>query len=221
MRSAIGDHLPRSSVQPSSCIRKIEYREDVDPVPQRLRPVLCQERLLERELASTRRARPAAHRELTNGLTRAGSLPSMPAGEISRSQELAYAESAKVAAAFWDWRHRLMTFFFTGLVALTAVAGWTVDKHLPGRYLAAPLLLGGALSAVSVLLDRRIATTLQAAYEVGMKIEQDWDVACGIYSKLGTMRGARMSHILFRTYLLAAGVLLTAGVVDLALPIST
>jgi hypothetical protein len=37
-----------------------------------------------------------------------------------------YEENAKVASVFWEWRHKLLTFFFTATSALGLASAWIV-----------------------------------------------------------------------------------------------
>jgi hypothetical protein len=55
---------------------------------------------------------------------------------------LLYQENAKVAAIFWEWRHKVMTNFFTGMVALFALFGWFYQQLDLRRFLFAPLFFG-------------------------------------------------------------------------------
>src|SRR5215213_7024900 len=48
---------------------------------------------------------------------------------------LLYQENAKVAAIFWEWRHKVMTNFFTAIVALFALSGWFYQQQF-GRAVA-------------------------------------------------------------------------------------
>jgi hypothetical protein len=140
--------------------------------------------------------------------------------DVARSSELAYAECGKVARAFWDWRHRLMMFFFAGLVALAALEGWILGKHLSGRFVTGPLILGSLLGAVSAVLDDRVGKILVAAYKAGTAIEKDWKVRAGIYTSIDTMPGLRMSTVMKYTYWGLAAAMLVAAVVDLFEPVS-
>jgi hypothetical protein len=85
---------------------------------------------------------------------------------------LAYTENAKVAAIFWEWRHKVMTFFFTATAALIAVAGWGYSHGL-GRFNAIPLLVAGLLSFVAAGLNLRTGRILLGTYMAGALLERE------------------------------------------------
>ena len=83
---------------------------------------------------------------------------------------LLYQENAKVAAIFWEWRNKIMTYFLTAISSLTVVASWLYQQY-PGRYISAPLLLGSTLSFALYLLDKRNEEILKACYQIGGDVE--------------------------------------------------
>ncbi|WP_426504347.1 hypothetical protein ACPPVO_43185 [Dactylosporangium sp. McL0621] len=56
-----------------------------------------------------------------------------------------YQENVKIAAAFWDWRHKLMAFTFTIVSALAAVGTWATTRQV------SPFAVAGAFLIASVL----------------------------------------------------------------------
>src|SRR5687768_3287161 len=63
------------------------------------------------------------------------------------SEERIYEENANVAAIFWEWRHKIMTHFFAGMAAITALVSW-LYQQIGGfsAWLCAPPLLGAVFS---------------------------------------------------------------------------
>jgi hypothetical protein len=97
------------------------------------------------------------------------------------SEEKLYEENAKVAAIFWEWRHKIMTHFLTGMAAITALVGWLYKQNGFSAWLCTPLLLGAALSHVSYLLDERNKKILEACLHVGSDLERQSEKGNGIY----------------------------------------
>ena len=60
--------------------------------------------------------------------------------------KLLYEENAKVAAIFWEWRHKIMVSFFAGIAALFALAGWFYQQQQLRTLVSASLFLGSLLS---------------------------------------------------------------------------
>lgn len=83
---------------------------------------------------------------------------------------LLYQENAKVAAIFWEWRNKIITYFAASIVALFTLAGWLYQQH-HGRLISVPLLIGSILSAVLTFLDVRNAEILKATYKCGKDVE--------------------------------------------------
>src|SRR5437016_2050202 len=84
---------------------------------------------------------------------------------------LLYQENAKVAAIFWEWRHKVMTQFLTGIGAIFVVAGWLYQQPKLARFLSVPFFLGVVLSTVSLILDWRNGEILRKCYNIGKEIE--------------------------------------------------
>jgi len=83
---------------------------------------------------------------------------------------LLYQENAKVAAIFWEWRNKIITYFAASIVALFTLAGWFYQQH-HGRLISAPLLMGSIFSLVLTHLDKRNAQILKASYKCGQDLE--------------------------------------------------
>lgn len=83
---------------------------------------------------------------------------------------LLYQENAKVAAIFWEWRNKIITYFAASIVALFTLAGWLYQQK-PGRLVSFPLFIGSMLSFVLTYLDDRNGEILKASYKCGKDIE--------------------------------------------------
>ena len=66
-------------------------------------------------------------------------IPNLPQTPDRASLALVYGENAKIAATFWEWRHKVMTHFFTAFAAIVVLAGWFYKELKP--WLAVPLAL--------------------------------------------------------------------------------
>jgi hypothetical protein len=83
---------------------------------------------------------------------------------------LLYQENAKVAAIFWEWRNKVITYFAVSITALATLAGWLYQQKL-GRPISFPLFIGAILSIILTYLDKRNAEILKATYKCGRDIE--------------------------------------------------
>lgn len=133
---------------------------------------------------------------------------------IHISEERIYEETAKVAAIFWEWRHKIMTHFFAGIPALLALTYWFYQQAESSIriWLCAPLLLGATFSYISFLLDKRNARILRACYSICTDIEVKSGQSNGAIFKFiedTHYEGLTYTKILQRIYLIAA--LLQAG----------
>lgn len=107
-----------------------------------------------------------------------------------------YTENAKVASVFWEWRHKLLTFFFTAASALFLASAWSLS-HLDGnyRYLVAivPLVVVWVIADGCKRLEERNGEILRWSYSVGEAIEYEWRrtaLTGGVFSKFACGRGA-------------------------------
>lgn len=138
--------------------------------------------------------------------------------------QTAYEETGKVAASFWEWRHKVMTFFFTGIAGLAIFASWVYTHGLGKAFLALPLFLGGFGASIAFFLDWRIARILNVIYVSGRALEQQAHIPQGVFAGLGeraraTSRQVRMATVLPTTYLIASLLLLSLGIWELCNPI--
>lgn len=130
-----------------------------------------------------------------------------------------------MARVFWEWRHKVMTFFFTATVALATLASWIYDRGLSPGTLAAPLFLGAIVAAVAWFFDWRIARILDATYDTAKSIEQRLQIEPGPYQELVLSRGKGKSRVPTMTEVLRCAygfiglALLVLAVLELCFPI--
>jgi len=123
--------------------------------------------------------------------------------------QIAYEETGKVAMSFWEWRHKVMTFFFTGLGGLAVFAGWVYDHGLGSAFLALPLFIGGLGATIAFFFDWRIASILDEVYISGKALEQQAEITEGVFTGIrdsqdlarAKHRPVRMATVLRSTYL--------------------
>ena len=96
----------------------------------------------------------------------------MPEDTHFQKLSMLYQENAKVAAIFWEWRNKIITYFSASIAALFTLAGWLHEQH-PGRFISAPLFVGAILCLVLRLLDERNGAILKSTYTCGEDIEKE------------------------------------------------
>ncbi len=104
--------------------------------------------------------------------------------EAPDNTRLLYEENAKVAHAFWEWRHKVMTRFFLTSASLVAVAGWFYATVGLRRWAFVPFLLLAVFALVSHFLDRVNTWVLRDCYRCGKELEQKLDGNGWIYSSI-------------------------------------
>jgi hypothetical protein len=97
----------------------------------------------------------------------------MSAGGDRDFECVVYEENGRVAATFWEWRHKTMSHFLAVLAGLIALATWAFDNRLDGFAFAA-FLLGSLFALGSYFLNRRTRQILEWCYAVGASIEAAW-----------------------------------------------
>jgi hypothetical protein len=137
---------------------------------------------------------------------------------------VAYEETSKVAMSFWEWRHKVMTFFFTGIAGLAVFASWIYTHGLGKAFLALPPFLGGLGASIAFFLDWRIATVLDEIYISGRSLEEQAEIPRGVFTGIHDRARAkhqpvRMATVLRSAYLLVSVLLLALGVLELCKPI--
>jgi hypothetical protein len=84
---------------------------------------------------------------------------------------LFYQENAKIAAIFWEWRHKVMTYFIGSVTGLLALAGWLYQQGSSQFVLVLPLLSASLFGLLSHRLDRRNVEVLVRCLDIGAEIE--------------------------------------------------
>lgn len=88
---------------------------------------------------------------------------------IARTVAL-YEHNTRLAEAFWEWQHKSLTLFSTGVGALLAIDAWMYDRDF-GRWLAVPTAAAFLLSWLCAGMAGRNRRILNAAYERGAELE--------------------------------------------------
>lgn len=135
---------------------------------------------------------------------------------------LLYQENAKVTAIFWEWRHKVMTNFLTGIGAIFVVAGWLYQQSKLGWFLSVPFFLGIVLSTVSLILDRRNGEILRTCYSVGKEIELELRKGKGAIFEMFADYGKRNTYtmILSAIYILFGIIFLSLSILTLVFPVN-
>ena len=132
----------------------------------------------------------------------------------SKSLEVVYNESAKVAHAFWEWRHKVLTRYYIGLTSLVVVSGWLYNVSDLKRFTFVPFLMASIFSFISYALDSRNAVILRLSYSACEDIEKLLSNEKGFFSRLNEIHynSASFTVLLKRLYLGSAVVLLILSV---------
>lgn len=83
-----------------------------------------------------------------------------------------YQENAKVAAVFWDWRHKLMAFTFTVVSGLAAVGTWASSRQVNRFAVAGAFFVAAVLSLSTALLNKRTGEIVEKTYVAGAALEK-------------------------------------------------
>jgi hypothetical protein len=97
--------------------------------------------------------------------------PPTPA-QVEARLALLYQETGKVAAAFWDWRHKVITICSTTLVLTFAIVSWMYKQRLGGIAMSFPLAAGAGIALMCRGMDRRNGQIMAASYAVAKPLEQ-------------------------------------------------
>lgn len=82
-----------------------------------------------------------------------------------------YQEAGRVAVAFWEWRHKLMTFTFTAIAALVVAFGWLLGRDAKWLVADLPLVVAMIVCLIARMLDARVGEALKGAYKTGGHLE--------------------------------------------------
>jgi hypothetical protein len=82
-----------------------------------------------------------------------------------------YEENGRVAAVFWEWRHKVILLVASTLAAVVAVAAWLYERRL-GGVICVPFFLGSIVVFVCSRFEQRIAVVLVHCYYRGWLLER-------------------------------------------------
>jgi hypothetical protein len=130
--------------------------------------------------------------------------------------QLVYQENAKVAAAFWEWRHKIILLCAVTVSVILGIASWMYTHQLGGVALSVPFAVGAVIAGMCRVFDRRNGQILDACFRVGADLERRISDACpdqadtiGIYAAIIESRSntavfsppsGTYSHTLRRAY---------------------
>jgi hypothetical protein len=112
----------------------------------------------------------------------------------TKNLSLLYSENAKVAAAFWEWRHKVMTRFFAAIAATTAMASWFYQHSELKPWMFVPFALAAVFSVLSDIMDRVNTEVLRECYQLGMSIEQKLSSDGGVFKAIQDIHHTRASY---------------------------
>jgi hypothetical protein len=122
-----------------------------------------------------------------------------------------YQENAKVAAIFWEWRHKALTAFFAAVVALFTLAGWFYLQIALRPFVFAPLALGAVFCLAALALDLRNAVILRECYRIGKEIEEELCREGAIFKSIGTTHYTKVTYTIILRLVYAGVGLFLAG----------
>jgi heme A synthase len=73
----------------------------------------------------------------------------MPEDRDAENARFLYAENAKVATQFWEWRHKVLTLYFTAITAVAIMTAWMYQRNELRRWIVLPLILAAAFHILS------------------------------------------------------------------------
>lgn len=118
----------------------------------------------------------------------------MPEKNDIENLRLLYSENAKVATAFWDWRHKVMTRFFAAVAACVVMASWFYQHRELKAWVFIPFALAALFSVLSDMMDRVNTKVLGECYHLGMMMEQKLSDDAGIFNAIIKMHQSRTSY---------------------------
>lgn len=82
-----------------------------------------------------------------------------------------YEENARVTAAFWEWRHKVMQLCALTLAGVIGLASWMYEREV--RFaIAVPFAFGAAVTFLCWRFDHRVAQILGDTYGRGRALEK-------------------------------------------------
>ncbi|PTQ70830.1 hypothetical protein C8R26_13117 [Nitrosomonas oligotropha] len=94
-----------------------------------------------------------------------------PATDLE-SLRLLYSETAKVIHIYFEWRHKVISFYLTALGAFGILAGWISDHPSFHQYLPYIFFLGAFISVILSLMDDVNTKTLGVCFKSVSDIEK-------------------------------------------------
>jgi hypothetical protein len=101
--------------------------------------------------------------------------------EAAKNLAVLYKENAEVTKTFWEWRHKLMTRFFTACAGIVIGASWMFEHPPLKAWLCLLFLVGSVFCVMTWILDRVNMRILRNCYRVGRDIEERLSPTRGIY----------------------------------------
>ncbi len=136
----------------------------------------------------------------------------MPEKNDIENIRLLYSENAKVAAAFWEWRHKVMTRFFAAVAACVVMASWFYQHSELKAWVVLPFALAALFSVLSDMMDRVNTRVLGECYRLGMMMEEKLSEDAGIFKGITEMHQSRTSyHRVLRVMYIGCAVIFSAG----------
>lgn len=129
--------------------------------------------------------------------------------EPTGSYEKLYEENAKVAHAFWEWRHKILTRFFLVIASVFILAGWMIQNDQFQKYVFTPFLLGMIYSFISQRMDSVNTWILRYCYDIGSDLEVKLSGTPSIFGAISSNYETRKTYgkLLKVIYISAAVVL--------------
>jgi hypothetical protein len=120
---------------------------------------------------------------------------------------LLYVENAKVAAIFWEWRHKVISRFFTAVAATAFASGWFYERPQLRPWIFALFLVAAIFSALSFYMDRVNTHILRSCYRIGAELETKFAIEAGTFKAISDIHYSRFAHYsIFRIVYLGSAV---------------
>jgi hypothetical protein len=146
-------------------------------------------------------------------MTHLDGLPDVP-GEAAKNLAVLYRENAEVTKTFWEWRHKLMTRFFTACAGIVVGASWMYERDPLRPWLYTLFFVGAVFCVMTWVLDLVNTRILRNCYRVGREIEERLSPTRGIYKCIDENYGnIQYFRTLTSMYLGSAVVLLAMTIV--------
>jgi hypothetical protein len=125
---------------------------------------------------------------------------------------LLYEENGRVAATFWEWRHKVILLFGAMLTTMLVIVSWMYERRL-GAVIAIPFALGSLVALACRVFDHRNEEIIHQCFRTASAIEEklklNTGIPAGVYSRIiGTRsQGRTYSKTLRIGYTATAGAL--------------